>query len=165
MNETPDMQTSFYYDNQLILVDWFNVDSKDNIPNLPWNQVYAIGSFNGVVPLVTNSTSEKAYNLPGGTVEQNESIEQTLCRELIEECNMNVISWEPLGYQVCTDQLGKKTYQFRVYAVLEKIGEFTHDPDGGVIKNTLVPFSTLEDHIQYGKTGEVLMAAARKYFV
>lgn len=165
MNTVPDMQTSFMYNDQTILVDWFDVRSKDYIPNLPWNQIYAIGSLDGLVPLVTSSTSEKAYNLPGGTVEQDESIEQTLCRELVEECNMKVKSWEPLGYQICTNPDGKKAYQFRVYAVLEKIGEFTHDPGGGVIKNTLIPFDELEDRIQYGKTGEVLMAAARKYFV
>ena len=42
---------------------------------------------------------------------------------MIEECNMRVIEWQPLGYQHLTKPDGKQIFQFRVYAELEKIGE------------------------------------------
>ncbi len=161
----PDIQSSFVYDGKTILLDWYTVRKKADIPDLPWSQVYAVGNFHGLVPLVTSTTSAMPYNLPGGTVEPGETIEQTLKRELIEECNMRVVSWEPLGYQVCTEPDGMAIPQFRVYAVLEKIGNFTHDPGGGVISNTLVTIDEMEPILHYGAAGEVMTKLAKPYFM
>jgi hypothetical protein len=58
---------------------------------------------------------------------------------MIEECNMRVIEWQPLGYQHLTKPDGKQIFQFRVYAKLEKIGELVNDPGSGVIKK--IPWS------------------------
>jgi len=160
----PTLSSSFVYEGQNILVDWYEVTNKQTIPDLDWQQVYAIGNLNGKVPLVTNAGSEKPYNLPGGKTEPGESIEQTLKRELIEECNMRVISWQPLGYQILTEPNGKKVAQFRVYAELEKIGEFAKDPAGSVTKNTLVEINEVNDKISYGDVGELMIELAKKYF-
>lgn len=160
----PTLSSSFVYEGQTILVDWYEVSDKQNIPNLNWQQVYAIGNLNGKVPLVTNAGSEKPHNLPGGKTEPGESIEQTLRRELIEECNMSVLSWQPLGYQILTEPDGKKVAQFRVYAELEKIGEFVEDPAGSVTKNTLVGINEVNDMINYGDVGELMIKSAKKFF-
>ena len=119
----PDLRTSFNYDSQNIVSDWYTVTDKSQIPDLPWRQVYAIGNLDGQVPLITSLTCEKEFNLPGGRTEPGETIEQTIAREMIEECNMRVIEWQPLGYQHLTKPDGKQIFQFRVYAKLEKIGE------------------------------------------
>lgn len=161
---TPVLSTSFDYKGSHILVDWYEITHKEDIPQLAWRQVYVIGNFDGQIPLVTNSDSPKPYNLPGGTVEEGETIEQTMRRELVEECNMRVLSWEPIGYQLLTEPDGTEVAQFRAYAVLEKIGEFTHDPGGAVIRNTLVNIDELESHIQYGAVGERMETIARPYF-
>ena len=47
-----------------------------------------------------------------------------MCREIKEELNCRVISWEPLGYQKNSVDGIHDGYQLRVYARLEKIGEF-----------------------------------------
>ena len=119
----PDLRTSFNYDSQNIVADWYTVTDKSQIPDLPWQQVYAIGNLNSQVPLITSLTCEKEFNLPGGRTEPGETIGQTIAREMIEECNMRVIEWQPLGYQHLTKPDGKQIFQFRVYAELEKIGE------------------------------------------
>lgn len=160
----PDIHTSFEYAGQTILVDWYAVTNKDAIPNLPWQQVYAVGNFEGRVPLVTSSSGMKQFNLPGGTIESDETIEQTLVRELVEECNMRVVSWEPLGYQILTEPNGTNVPQFRAYATLEKIGEFVNDPGGNVIKNTLVPLDEVASLIDYGLVGDEMIRLASPYF-
>lgn len=160
----PTLSSSFVYEGQTILVDWYEVTKKQNIPDLDWQQVYAIGSIDGQVPLVTNKGAEKPYNLPGGKVEPGETIEQTLKRELIEECNMRVMSWQPLGYQILTEPDGRKVAQFRVYAEFEKIAEFVSDPAGSVVKNTLVGIDQVNQLIDYGDVGEEMIKLAKSYF-
>ena len=135
----PDLRTSFNYDSQNIVADWYTVTDKSQIPDLPWQQVYTIGNLDGQVPLITSLTCEKEFNLPGGRTEPGETIEQTIAREMIEECNMRVIECQPLGYQHLTKPDGKQIFQFRVYAKLEKIGELVNDPGSGVIKK--IPWS------------------------
>ena len=160
----PDLRTSFNYDSQNIVADWYTVTNKSQIPDLLWQQVYAIGNLNGQVPLITSLTCKKEFNLPGGRNEPGETIEQTIAREMIEECNMRVIEWQPLGYQHLTEPDGKQIFQFRVYAKLEKIGEFVNDPGGGVIKNTIVYLSQVNSLIKYGEIGERMVKLAKKYF-
>lgn len=160
----PEIESSFIYNGQKILANWYTVTAKNRIPNLPWQQVYAIGNLDGRVPLITSLTCEKEFNLPGGRTEPGETIEQTIAREMIEECNMRVIEWQPLGYQHLTEPDGKQIFQFRVYAKLEKIDEFVNDPGGGVIKNTLVDLSQVNSLIKYGEIGERMVKLAKKYF-
>lgn len=160
----PDLRTSFNYDSQNIVADWYTVTDKSQIPDLPWQQVYAIGNLDGQVPLITSLTCEKEFNLPGGHTEPGETIEQTIAREMIEECNMRVIEWQPLGYQHLTEPDDKQIFQFRVYAKLEKIGEFVNDPGCGVIKNTMVNLSQVNSLIKYGEIGERMVKLAKKYF-
>ena len=83
---------------------------------------------------------------------------------MVEECNMRVIEWQPLGYQHLTEPDGKQIFQFRVYAKLEKIDEFVNDPGGGVIKNTLVDLNQVNSLINYGEIGERMVKLAKKYF-
>lgn len=160
----PDLRTSFNYDSQNIIADWYTVTDKSQIPDLPWQQVYAIGNLNSQVPLITSLTCEKEFNLPGGRTEPGETIEQTIAREMVEECNMRVIEWQPLGYQHLTEPDGKQIFQFRVYGKLEKIGELVNDPGGGVIKNTMVYLSQVNSLIKYSEIGERMVKLAKKYF-
>lgn len=159
----PEIRSSFVYAGQTILADWYTVTDKEAIPDLPWEQVYAIADLDSQVVLVSSAVSEKNFNLPGGHTESGETIEQTIARELVEECNMRLLDWQPLGYQHPTKPDGTSVYQFRVYARCEKIGEFTHDPGGGV-KNTLVQLDEVNPHINYGEIGERMIELARPHF-
>lgn len=161
----PEIESSFIYNKQKILANWYTVTTKSRIPDLPWQQVYAIGDLDSQVPLITSLTCEKEFNLPGGRTELGETIEQTIAREMIEECNMRVIEWQPLRYQHLTEPDGKQIFQFRVYAKLEKIGKFVNDPGGGVIKNTMVDLSQVNSLIKHGEIGERMVKLAKKYFI
>jgi len=144
-------------------VEWYDVLEKDDIPDLQWHQVYVVGNYQGKVPIVMYPDSKD--NLPGGGTEPGESLGQTTAREVEEETNMRVVSWEPLGYQICTRrETGEVSNQFRVYAKLEKIGEFINDPGGNITGHKLVKLDKMNDYISYGAVGERLIASAKRYF-
>ena len=58
----PYLKTSFIYNDEVILVDWFELTDYD-LPDLPWQQVYAVGGICDLVPVVKYSTGS-ADNLP-----------------------------------------------------------------------------------------------------
>lgn len=158
----PDLISEFEYEGKVI-VEWFDVFEKDKIPDLEWQQVYMVGDLDGKVPLVLYN--DKEDNLPGGGVELGETIEQTIAREALEEVNMKVLSWEPIGYQKLTRPWDDTpTYQFRVYAKLEKNGEFTNDPGGSVIGHRLVDLEKINEYINYGTVGNKLIENCRRFF-
>lgn len=148
----PVLKTSFIYQDQTIQAEWFDVDDKMAIPDLPWQQIYVIGDLGGKIPLVYYAHDRE--NLPGGHTEPGETLEQTLCREVREELNMRVVEWWPIGYQVLTNPDGKIDYQFRVAAKLEKLGEFAGDIGGSVIGYRLVDIDEVNERIGYGDIGE-----------
>lgn len=151
-NATPNIISDFEYDGVTYGVEWFDLPADKPLPELPWQQVYALGNYKGSVPVVHYSAL--GDNLPGGRLEPGEDAETALCREVVEELNMRVVYWRPIGYQLVTPPNGHKVYQLRVYAELEKIGEFMNDPGGTITGHTLVPIDELNDCINYGKVGE-----------
>ena len=50
-----------------------------------------------MVPIVKYNSSRE--NLPGGGLKLNENIIQAARREIIEELNMSIEDWSPIGYQ------------------------------------------------------------------
>ena len=149
------MKSSFIYRNNLYHVDWYDLVNK-KLPNLPWQQVYVLGDVCGKFPIV-HYEGDEADNLPGGKTEPNETVEQTIVREMDEELKAKVISWKPLGYQVGVNADGKKIYQLRVYAKLVIDEKFTNDPGGSVIGHSLVPIEELNKCIGWGEIGDRLV--------
>lgn len=160
----PDFISEYEFRGHIIDVSWFDVLKKEDIPDLQWHQVYIIGDYQGKVPIVMYPHSQD--NLPGGGIELGESLGQAMSREIAEELNMKVTDWEPLGYQTCVHlETGEISNQFRAYAKLEKIGDFTSDPGGNVSGYKFIKPDDLNDYIKYGMVGERLLANSRRYFM
>ena len=154
----PDIKSSFISDGVTYYIDWYDLD--DEVPDLPWSQVYALGDVNGLVPIV--HYANRGDNLPGGRTEPGETAEETLIREIQEEINHEVISWSPIGYQVwCNPVNGDNTYQLRLYAKMRPIGEFISDPGGSVIGHSLVSLDELNLRINYGEVGDRMIDVVR----
>lgn len=163
MDKKPDLLDHFEY-NGRVEVGWFDVVRKEDLPDVPWRQVYAVGNLSGMVPVVIYDNG--TLSLPGGTFESGETIDQALGRELQEELNCGVTNWQPLGYQKVwrAGDEANATYQLRVYAELEKIDEFITDPGGSVVGYRTVALSDLNTYINNGKVGDRLIEIAGKYF-
>lgn len=163
VNKEPDIKSSFEYKGETILVEWHEVDNVEQLPNIDWEQVYVIGNVDNKVPIVHYDGDGKD-NLPGGKFEIDETIEQTLHREIQEELNMKVLFWQPIGYQKLMNKKFGTAYQLRVYAELEPLGEFIEDPGGGVIGHSLVLIDSLNQHIQYGDVGDRMVQLIKENF-
>lgn len=155
----PIIKSSFIYEDVKILVEWFEVRDKTEIPDLLWQVVHVIGEIDGKISLVYNSSGRE--KLPGGHAEPGETLDQTLRREIKEELNMAVLEWWPIGYQKLTDPRGKVDYQFRAYAKLKKLGEFASDIGGSVIGYELVDIDEVNQRIGHGDVGERIIQIAK----
>lgn len=153
---------NFTYNGSSVKAEWFDVLSKNDLPCLAWRQVYAVGNLGGKVPLVYYSDGH--FSLPGGKTEPGESVEETLCREIREELNCRVVSWSPLGYQKNSVGDSYDGYQLRVYAQLEKIGDFESDPAGSVVGHKLIKIDKLSETIRWGKISDHLQKLTRNNF-
>lgn len=162
----PDLLSHFYYpENRRVNVQWYDIAAKTDLPDVKWHQVYAVGDVDGLVPIVHYAEAPKGDNLPGGKFETGETIDEALKREMVEELNYQLISWQPLGYQkvVAVDN-GETAYQLRVYAKLKKIGDFINDPGGNVVGHSLIELKDLNKRIKYGITGDRMIELAKPHF-
>lgn len=160
----PDLKSSFVFRGETIYTDWYDIRNLDELPNVQWQQVYVIGNVNNKVPVVHYANSDDR-NLPGGQFDEpGDTIERVLDREMKEELNMRVASWHPVGYQFLNSTKFGKSYQLRVYAKLEIIGDFVNDPGGGVIGHSFVPIENLNSVINYGEVGKRIISLVQNEF-
>ncbi len=99
----------------------------------------------------------------GGSVESNETFEETLSREIQEESNMEVLSYLPIGYQKLTNvENGKLIFQLRYACKVEPLGEFVIDGgDGntekGITEIKLIDPSTYREYFDWGDDGDYMI--------
>ena len=105
--QTPILYGEFIHKNVKYHTDFYSLIGQE-VPDLPWSQIYIIGNFQNLVPIV--KYAHASDNLPGGGVKSHESILQTINREEKEELNMAVKSWFPLGYQRVYDDQGNEGF-------------------------------------------------------
>lgn len=106
--------------------------------------------------LVHSKTGE--WILPGGTVEEGETLIQTLIREIDEESDRTVFedSIMPFYYQTALiEKDGEYKFdlnQVRYIAMVKDDNEFTQDPDHGIIETKWVLFEELDKYLDWGET-------------
>ena len=97
-------------------------------------QAYAvIFDEQGRIVLVTTSNGS-GWTLPGGKPEPNESFEETVKREVMEEANVSIENITPLGYVEVKPDEGKEFQQLRFAATIKKIFEQKKDPANGILR-------------------------------
>jgi len=147
---------------------WYPGDILDNYQ--PFNQVYGV-VFNSNGEILIQRRGDRAWCLPGGTVEENETAEQTLRREVIEEADVTIINPILLGGQRVqfpgghnpnpSKRGGDDFYQLRFYGEVDEILPQTPDPDHGIINERLfVEQSEINEYLHWGVTGKVIFDQA-----
>lgn len=96
---------------------------------------------------------------PGGGIEQGETIEEAVVREVAEETNMRVVHQEYIGYQDVTSASGT-IRQTRSFCIVEPIGDFEADPGGEVTEIKLIDPVLYKEYFDWGKIGDRVMAVA-----
>lgn len=128
-------------------------------------QVYAIlfSKDRREVAIVKNRSGH--WFLPGGGVENNESLTDTLIREVKEETNWDVVesSIKPLYYQVSYKKNGfgvweRKGSEVRYTVYLKKVNRFKFDPDNGdVVEVKWVSLSDIDEYLKWGQTSTFII--------
>jgi 8-oxo-dGTP pyrophosphatase MutT (NUDIX family) len=104
---------------------------------------------------------KQSWGLIGGTVEDGETFEETLKREIQEEANMELLSCLPVGYQKVIDTRdGKEIYQLRYVCTARSHGPFISDPAGAITEIKFIDPKNYKDYFDWGKIGERIIFRA-----
>jgi 8-oxo-dGTP pyrophosphatase MutT (NUDIX family) len=152
---------------------WYPGDNVEHFR--PFNQVYGV-VFNADGQMLIQRREARPWCLAGGTVEEGESAEETLRRELIEEADVTIKNPILLGGQLVQyaeghhHNLTKRFvdddfYQLRYYCEIDEVLPQTPDPDHGIINERLfVSPAEINDYLGWGATGQAIFDQAIALF-
>src|SRR3989344_5419075 len=109
--------------------------------------------------VVVYSAEKEYWAPPGGGIEQGETYEEAVIREVKEETNMKVLSQKFIGYQDIYE-LDRVVRQTRFVCIVEPYGPFVKDPDGDVTEIKLVDLIDYKKYVDWDKVGERIMERA-----
>jgi 8-oxo-dGTP pyrophosphatase MutT (NUDIX family) len=152
---------SFVHLGKTIDIVYEDVDSFANLPYEKVRQVYGVCFCNGKIVLGF-SRHMKKWNLIGGTIDQGETLEQALAREIREESNMKLLKFWPIGYQ--REVTKDDNYQLRYACLVEPYGPFIADPaageNHGIDRIILINPKDFTEYLDWGKIGDRLITRA-----
>lgn len=162
--ETKPLHSSNYLgkDGVTYLFEYFESDSFDHLPHNECSQVYGIAFRDDNIIIVNNTEHPGKYSLIGGGVDSGENPETSLIREIQEESNMNVLHFQPIGYQSVTDMSGEKKpyYQLRYFCIVEPYGPFVSDPAGDVTEVLEVNPKDYKKYFDWGEKSDLIINRA-----
>lgn len=134
-------------------------------------QAYGVCLAGDVVCLIKAPDNGRPH-LPGGTVEDGESLEETLRREVWEEANLRVTDLSLLGLQEVHherephERFGRQRYhQSRFVCRIERAETVTVDPDKGyMFDRFFVQLEEMNDYLEWGAIGDELVRLAKTAF-
>ncbi len=146
------------------ILEYSDCDDFSVLPYELCRQVYGV-CFYGDKMVIGYGGNKQAWGLIGGTIEDGETFEETLKREIQEESNMEALSKHPIGYQKMTDTRdGSFVYQLRYVAVVRPFGPFISDPAGSITGIKLVSPQEYKKYFDWGSIGERIIERALEVF-
>ncbi|MCF7865095.1 MAG: NUDIX hydrolase [Candidatus Pacebacteria bacterium] len=92
----------------------------------------------------------------GGGIDDEESYEEAIIREVKEETNMKVLHQELIGFQDIYE-LARTVRQVRSFCIVEPYGTFEADPDGEIQEIKLIDSSEYKQYFDWGLVGDRIM--------
>lgn len=169
MNETKLASISWADKGVTMKLTWYPGDDFNQFQ--PFNQVYGV-VFDKDGKMLIQRRRDMAWCLAGGTVEEGETPEQTLRREIIEEADVTVKNpillggqrvQFPGGHNPSPNKrfIGDDFYQLRYYCEVDEILPQTPDPDHGTINERLfVDQDKINEYLHWGETGQAIFDQA-----
>lgn len=134
-------------------------ESVEDLSQLDGKSVHGVHGFcfcGGKLVLVY-SDKKGRWSLPGGGVEEGESFEEALIREIKEETNMRILHQKLIGFQEVFEP-SKIVRQTRSFCIVEPYGPFLGDPDNGEItKIKLIDPKEFKKYVNWGVIGDWIM--------
>ena len=109
--------------------------------------------------MVVYADNKGYWTPPGGGIEQGESVEEAVTREVKEETNMKVLHQEIIGYQDIYEP-EKTIRQTRSFCIVEPYGDFVADPDGDISKIELIDPQDYKNYFDWSAIGDRIMQRA-----
>ena len=150
---------TFIWGGRKIINSWIRTDSLEGLT--PIIQVYGI-CFNEKEEILICKRKEN-WIIPGGHPKKNETIYETLKREMIEEVDVKVKDIRVLGVMMVRPvaEPEKISYQVRCVCNLEELLPQTPDPDNGDLwKRKFVNFKDISKYVKWGITGKKMFEDA-----
>lgn len=144
------------------IFEYSDADSFEHLDKSKCTQTYAV-CFVGEKIVIVYGVHKKIWGLVGGTIDDGETFEQTLKREIQEESNMEVISFLPVGYQKVTDTRDNSfVYQLRYVCTAKPYGDFVSDPAGHITEIKLIDPKDYGQYFDWGTIGEHIVERAQE---
>lgn len=142
------------------ILEYEDMDSFEGLDIEKCRQVYGVCFVEDEIVIGYGGTKGD-WGLIGGTIEKEESFEQTLKREIQEESNMEVLSTLPIGVQKVTDTRdGSFYYQLRYVCTVRPYGPFVSDPASGITEIKLITPANHKQYFDWGSIGDRIMDRA-----
>lgn len=142
------------------IFEYSDADLFDDLDISKCTQVYGV-CFLGDKIVIGYNGKKKCWGLIGGTIEEGETLEQTLRREVEEESNMEVLSFLPIGHQKVTDTRDNSFYyQLRYVCTVKPYGPFVSDPDDSITEIKLINPKDYKQYFDWGSIGDRIMERA-----
>jgi ADP-ribose pyrophosphatase YjhB (NUDIX family) len=150
-----EVESTVIYKEQEFKVIYRDVDSTSELIGRIVLGVFGYCFFKDKLVIVYDAT--KGYWTPiGGSVEEGESLEEAVIREVHEEANMKVLRQTVIGYQDALTTKGIKT-RTRSVCIVEPYGDFISDPDGDITEIKLIDPSEYKKYFDWGVIGDHVM--------
>lgn len=145
-------------------VQYEELDSFDSIRELPIGAAGALCFCEDKLVVVFAAENRNVWEIPGGGLEEGETFEECITREIHEESNMKVLELFPLGYEIQHCITTNETYYILRYAAkVEPYGPFVADPANGEITEIkLIDPKDYKQYFDWGERSDVLMKKAQK---
>jgi 8-oxo-dGTP diphosphatase len=148
---------SYLRDGKKYKFRYYEVPNFDKLDQSKIQQIYGVCFYQDKLVVVRNG-KRNTWGLVGGHVEEGETVEQTLRREIKEESNMDIIRWRPIGVQEVTDEDGNVFYQLRAVCKVKPLGDFEEDPVGTISEMKLIEPKNYTEYFDWGEIGEKIMS-------
>lgn len=140
-------------------------EDADDFSTLPTEKIKAICAFcfcKGKWVIVYNGSNLiRNWEPVAGHIEEGETPEQALIREVKEESNMKVLKHFPLGY-LHINEVG--LIQAQYLCLVEPYGPFVSDPDEGVSEIKLVNFEEMDKYFIPEDTSRLTLDRCKEVF-
>ena len=140
-------------------ITYEDADSFDHLLDKKVTQTYGVCFVGDKIVVVHSFKGNGHWTLPGGSIEDGETFEECLKREIHEESNMKVLSFAPIGYQEVNFD-GKIFNQLRYFCIVEPYGDFISDPDVDITEIKLVDPKDYGQYVKWGEIGDHIVKRA-----